>query len=239
MVYPIAALPYSSQRRMRELAQPRELYHLQLADIDDTLYLNPLQLVRHDSMFARYRRNGRARATEPLTDTEFQEKTMLILIDDIVMLKEIFSSSVFEDSKLQYYKFESGKVGLSNCIINVGVLNGLKTWIPNCPDFFFYVCSIEEGVTLASIINTYPMATSLRFSSCQLPDNFLIGLKSVLKTEKACKVRIICQNQPNWLNKNIAADIVDFLWVRILTFVTLTFDNRKGFRLTIEKHAFH
>uniref|UniRef100_A0A7E4W9I9 PINIT domain-containing protein n=1 Tax=Panagrellus redivivus TaxID=6233 RepID=A0A7E4W9I9_PANRE len=42
-VYPLASYSYSFQRRLRELAAPGETYHLQLADIDQTIRLGPCQ----------------------------------------------------------------------------------------------------------------------------------------------------------------------------------------------------
>uniref|UniRef100_A0A7E4W8M0 Recep_L_domain domain-containing protein n=1 Tax=Panagrellus redivivus TaxID=6233 RepID=A0A7E4W8M0_PANRE len=44
MTYPLASYSYSFQRRIRELAAPVEAYHLQLADIDETIALRPLQM---------------------------------------------------------------------------------------------------------------------------------------------------------------------------------------------------
>uniref|UniRef100_A0A7E4V5L9 F-box domain-containing protein n=1 Tax=Panagrellus redivivus TaxID=6233 RepID=A0A7E4V5L9_PANRE len=40
-VYPLSKFAYSFQRRLRELATPKEAYHLQLADIDQTATLKP------------------------------------------------------------------------------------------------------------------------------------------------------------------------------------------------------
>uniref|UniRef100_A0A7E4WCR2 DPPIV_N domain-containing protein n=1 Tax=Panagrellus redivivus TaxID=6233 RepID=A0A7E4WCR2_PANRE len=40
-IYPVSKYAYSFQRRLRELATPKEAYNIQLADIDQTIDLNP------------------------------------------------------------------------------------------------------------------------------------------------------------------------------------------------------
>uniref|UniRef100_A0A7E4W838 Uncharacterized protein n=1 Tax=Panagrellus redivivus TaxID=6233 RepID=A0A7E4W838_PANRE len=72
MTYPLASFAYSFQRRLRELAAPDEVYHLQLADIDNTVHLEPpLQVITIPQHLSFSLEKGYFTATGPMPLTKY------------------------------------------------------------------------------------------------------------------------------------------------------------------------
>uniref|UniRef100_A0A7E4VBJ4 F-box domain-containing protein n=1 Tax=Panagrellus redivivus TaxID=6233 RepID=A0A7E4VBJ4_PANRE len=180
-MYPLSALPYPTRQRLRELARPRELYNLQLADVDNIIKeLNPIQVIKtYDRAVYEFRYfNGRAQAQVKSYKTIKPNKKLLYKPEISTFVK--VGPSFFKEPLLQHFLFESTEINLHICEIEHCLTSSLQTLTTNIPKIVFYHCNINADVTLASLIAAFPITTNFVFLYCNFKENFLVDLKNVL-----------------------------------------------------------
>uniref|UniRef100_A0A7E4W548 FTH domain-containing protein n=1 Tax=Panagrellus redivivus TaxID=6233 RepID=A0A7E4W548_PANRE len=169
MVYKLSDYSYSFIQRLRELASPLEAYNLQVADIDGTLSLKPLQELTEiqfeDQMTCYFFHFSNAKVFySPLFDEEEwlewnDHKIEIALTQNVLhtvrtlVIQSYVTFEPFGSTVFKHFALDLQNVTFKSSSIDKEVFTALQPYI-RCTNFEFVDCEIDSNLTIKDIL--YP-----------------------------------------------------------------------------------
>uniref|UniRef100_A0A7E4UN60 FBA_2 domain-containing protein n=1 Tax=Panagrellus redivivus TaxID=6233 RepID=A0A7E4UN60_PANRE len=172
MAYPLSKFAYSFTERLQELAAPVELYHLQLADIDETVFKNDKIAVLHARRVSFDQNNVTAISKQWVT---YDQGNHDILTTNFVSMRNCSLPDIFTHFIFKQLVFEPECITLYRSDIHENAIYRFQS----CSRLNFRYCTIEKGVTAFSITKSLPLLKHVEFENSVADTEFFADLNDV------------------------------------------------------------
>uniref|UniRef100_A0A7E4VRU5 LRR containing protein n=1 Tax=Panagrellus redivivus TaxID=6233 RepID=A0A7E4VRU5_PANRE len=164
MVYTLSNYSYSFIRRLRELATPLEAYNLQIADIDTTCHLKPLQTLTNDNSVYGYSIDF---DQNTVTDIESPHAYVDITNSTLLAANGIkfhhLTSDTFDTRIFNHFLLKPNSVEFANCFLDATLIHNVKQRIQTQPTIIkLDHCVCDPNYTITVMLECFPFCKTLR-----------------------------------------------------------------------------